>query len=132
MSTKNLECEITLVQGDTCPKLEFEINDKDDNPINLLQNERSVRFFLRRACSDKPVNCSGFETTLVSGEANNNVVCYLFNEADLAEPGTYFGDVQLVEAVSGVTCDPGVSGFCTETAGEPLRILVRSRNSNCG
>lgn len=101
-----------LVQGDTGPKLRFMCKNPDGVPINLIG--KSVSFYLKRAGDDSSVNVSHPSCTVTN--ASGGICEYQFVSGDLANTGTYFGDLLIND------------GTTLETASEAIRFEVRDDN----
>ncbi|MGL4398231.1 MAG: hypothetical protein ACRCXD_00050 [Luteolibacter sp.] len=110
LGMRNIDFEIPVVEGDTGPVVELRIVDKKGSPVDLT--DKQVNLFLRRSAEGESV--SGQDPTCQIESAVSGIVSYQFGPFDLGEPGTYFGDVQII-------------GDNIETAPDALRFLVRSR-----
>jgi hypothetical protein len=109
---RNIDFEIPVVEGDTGPTIELRLVDKNNAPLDLTGKE--VNLYLRR--SAEAASISGQNPACVIEQAVSGIVTYSFGAIDLGEPGTYFGDVQVI-------------GENIETAPDALRFLVRSRQN---
>ena len=107
----NVDFEVELVQGDTGPVLQLDLVDREYLPLDLTG--KAVNFYIRRAGEFLPVNPNNPECAAVSGVVGR--VEYRYGPNDLAEPGTYYGDVQLISTV-------------VETAPAAVRLVVRPKN----
>lgn len=109
---RNIDFEIPVVEGDTGPTVELRLVDKKGEPVDLTG--KAVNLYLRR--SAELMSVSGQIPACTIEQAVSGICSYQFGPLDLGEPGTYFGDVQVV-------------GAQIETAPDALRFLVRSRQA---
>jgi hypothetical protein len=108
---KQVDVEIPLVVNDTGPTLQFNcINHFDNSQIDLTG--KIVYFSMKLSGSDYSAKglCEIVEPS-VSG-----IVRYQFVSGDLTYPGTYFGDIAIVD------------GPIVETCPDAVRFQVRERN----
>ena len=107
----NITFDLPVVQDDTGPTLEFECLDRDANVVDLTG--KTVKFYMKKGgFLGSTVNPS---PNCVVTDAANGKAQYTFSAGDLAEPGTYFGDLVIEDSQ-------------TETAFDVVRLVVRQSN----
>lgn len=104
---------INLVQGDTGPKLCFQVVDCAGDPI--VSGVSAVYFHISQVCGGEKTNC-GHEQVSAS-DPSTGTYCYSLSGGDISGYGSYQGELELLY-------DNGT----TETSFTPIRMFVRESN----
>lgn len=107
--------EVPLVQGDTGPRLRFNLLDDTGTPIAVSGAGSGVKLYLQRVADGTHSNpgheaCSAFDV-------GNALWDYYLQPGDVSAAGTYFADVTIA-----------FSDGTVETAPAAVRFLVRESN----